>query len=551
MKRILTILIVTLCLFASGILFSAINPESPFQVMWDDAPIKVEAGKKFKTTITIRVPQDHFIYADKTDVDFASLEGIRIDDIKFPRPETRKDPYFGKTMEVYRNDVVITITGHIPANLAGGKRELIALLDFQGCSQKLCLRPEEQEIVFNIDIIPIKAGETEPKSRQAAKEGVPSLVSETESIRSLLKSHDFGEIASRGLAFSILIVFIAGMLVSLTPCIWPVIPIVLLTIGVEAQKKWWKNIGLAVVFVLGLVLTNAILGVLAAHFGRAVGFLFQSRVFLIMVVLFFVAMSLSMFGLFEFHPFRVFHEKLHKVGGKGFRGALLMGMATGLIASPCASPILVSLLGYVTIKQSYFMGFWLLAVFGFGMGLLFIVISSAFGILADRWKRARWTIWVKRCLGIMLLIPATFYLRSVVRWNGVFHPGIDAGKPRVEWIFSHEEALKFARQSKMPLMVEFYADWCPPCRALETSFFKKDDIIKLSYRMVPVRIDATVATPEAKKAIAKYHVIGWPAIYFLSPEGDVYKDLTVISYDPKKIEMSMYEAIARAEGGPL
>lgn len=548
MKRIFTLSFLMASFLAPLFLWAAVNPESPFQVVWDEEPMKVEAGKKFKVTITIRVPPDHFIYADKTDVDFASLEGIRIDEIKYPKAVKKQDPYFGKVMDVYKGDVTFQIIGHVPEDAEAGERELSALLSFKGCSSKLCLRPEEQELVFRIDVEAAKEAAKPLKRGLAKEEGAVPAASGT-GLREFLKSYDFDIIADRGLAFSILVVFLAGLLVSFSPCIWPIVPIVLLIIGVEAQKKWYKNIGLAATFVAGLVIINAGLGIAAVATGRSIGFLFQYRIFLLAVVLFFVAMALSMFGLYEFHPLRFLHDDLRKLGGRGFRGSFLMGLATGLIASPCASPVLAALLGYVGLKQNYMLGFVLLVVFGLGMGLMFVIFGSAYGVFAEHFKARRWTVWVRRALGIILLIPAVFYLRSLVRWNGVFHPGVDTGKPRVEWVSSREDGLKFARQSNRPVMIEFYADWCPPCRALETSFFRQDDIIKISYFMVPIRIDATLATPEAKQAISDYHVVGWPAFFFLSPDGKVYDDLTVISYDPGKLEESMREAVSRAGGG--
>ena len=548
MKKICALIFLAFTLLSPLLIRAAVNPESPFQVIWDEGPVKVEAGGEFKATITIRIPPDHYLYADKTDVDFRSLEGIRIDEIKFPKGEKRQDPYFGKTMEIFKDEVVIEIIGHIPETLEAGERELSALLNFQGCSSKLCLRPEEQEIVFRIDVELSKTAREKERREGVRKEGEGA--SKFEGIRALIKSRDFGAVMEQGLAVSLLIVFLAGILVSFTPCVWPLIPIVLLIIGVEAQKKWYKNIPLAATFVGGLIIINAAMGITAVALGKSIGFLFQYRLFLLVVVLFFVVMSLSMFGLFEFQPLRFLHDRLHKLGGKGFRGALLMGLATGLITSPCASPVLVALLGYVGLKQSYILGFLLLVVFGLGLGLMFVIFGSAYGMFAGKFKGGKRAVWARRALGIVLLVPAVFYLRSLVRWDGVFHPAEDTGKPRVEWIASQDDGLKFARSSNRPVMLEFYADWCPPCRALETSFFRRGDIIKMSYLMVPVRIDATVSTSEVNKTVSDYHVIGWPAFYFLSPDGKIHEDLTVVSYDPEKLESSMRQAVERAGGKP-
>lgn len=547
MKRILTYFVILISLVAAGQVLSAIPTGSPFRVLWDKEPLSLKPGEKFEAAIIIHVPAGHYIYADKTDVDFKSLEGIRIDEIKFPKAEKREDPYFGKTMEVYSSDVTIILVGHIPEPFDAGLRELTAVLDFQGCSPKLCLRPEEYDVAFKIDVIPATGEELTKEEKAAAP--VPKVSKAGKGFKDLLKSADFSTILDQGVVITILIVFLAGILISLTPCIWPIVPVILMIIGVEAQKKWWKNIPLAATLVAGLVLVNAALGILAVKFGRSLGFLFQERWFLILVVIFFVFMSLSMFGLFDFAPLRRFQSYLSKLGGKGFRGALLAGIGIGLVASPCASPVLIALLGYVALKQSYLTGFSLLIVFGLGMGLVFIIIGSAFGMLANKLRGGRWMVRVKYLLGILLLLPAIFYLRSLVRWNGVFEAARDEKRARVEWVTTYEDGLKFARQSGRPIMMEFYADWCPPCRTLEAKFFKRKDIVKLSYRLVPIRIDATVGKAQVDKIIDDYNVVGWPTIIFLSPQGEVYKNLTVISYDPKKLEENMRAAIARTKSG--
>ena len=544
MKRIVFYTVI-LSFIAVSQVIAAVPTGSPFRVLWDKQALELKPGEKFEATITIRVPAGHYIYADKTDVDFKSLEGIRIDEIKFPKAGEKEDPYFGKTMEVYTGDVPIVLVGHIPESFGAGERELTAVLNFQGCSPKLCMRPEEYDVVFKINII---SPEGEIFKEEAALP-TPAPYKAEKGFKNLLKSADFGLILNQGTAVTILIVFLAGILISFTPCIWPIVPVILLIIGVEAQKKWWKNIPLAATLVAGLVLVNAVLGILAVVFGKSLGFLLQERWFLILVVIFFVLMSISMFGLFEFTPLKRFGNYLSRLGGKGFRGALLAGIGLGLIASPCASPVLAALLGYVALKQSYLMGFSLSVVFGLGMGVVFIIIGSAFGMLASRLRGTKWMVRVKYLLGVLLLLPAIFYLRSVVRWNGVFEPARDLKQPRVEWVTSYDKGLRFAQKAGRPIMMEFYADWCPPCRAMEAKFFKRKDIVKLSYSLVPIRVDATVGGVKVEKIIDKYKVMGWPTILFLSPQGKVYKDLTVISYDSHKLLENMRAAIIRAKSG--
>ncbi len=532
MKKIYGLILVFISL-ATSVTWAAIEFDSPFKVQWEKAVHRLQPNEAIEATIVIEVPKGHYIYTDKTFVDFMSLEGLRIDDVIFPEPIKRKDPYFNKTLEVYEGNVFINIVGHLPEKYPAQNVDLTALLKFQGCSPKLCFPPEEHEVVFSFHVLPSGSADSEMIEVKST--------SSTKSFWSYVKSTDFNKIFAQGALVSMAIVFLAGILVSLTPCIWPLIPITLLIIGVEAQSKWWKNCLLALMLVLGIILVNTSMGLIAVAFGKSLGFLFQNQIFLIFVVIFFILMSLSMFGLFEIKFLKPVQKELHKIGGKGFRGAFLVGLATGLIAAPCASPVLIALLGFVALKQNYLLGVGYLFLFSVGLGLIFIFIGSGFGILAARFKGGFWARPVKYILGMLLLLPALFYLRTLVGWD------IGMPKPKVSWISNIEHARQFAQDSKRPIMLEFYAKWCPPCLALDRKFFNKDEVVKLTYQLVPVKIDATVETPAKEKVIEKYKVRGWPTIIFISPKGKVYKDLTVAQYDPDQIEQNMRLAIKRAQ----
>jgi thiol:disulfide interchange protein DsbD len=525
--------------------------ESPFQVTWDSAHVKLKAGDTFNLGVTIRMPEGYYLYSDETEVDFKSLEGLIISDIDYPATVKRDDKYTGKSIDAYEGEVAIGISGYVPDGLEGGVHELDAVVRLKGCSPTLCYRPEERPVTFTFDVestVPPSAeGPAEHKELKEKAEGAVPTAETRASLMDLIRTGEFSNILSRGLLITILIVFLAGVLTSLTPCVWPIIPAVLIFVGVHPHKKFRENLMLAACLTLGLTIVYSLLGLVAVAFGRNLGFLFQFRWFIVVVILFFVFMSLSMFGLFDVRMPRRLHEKLHRLGGEGYLGAFLAGLGLGLVASPCAGPVIAALLGYVALQRDYISGFGLLFVYSIGFGLLFIILGACFGELAHKLRGGPWLVWVKRTLGILLLFPAAFYMGSLFSWGG----RTISDRPKIEWINSEADALKFATMTNRPIMMEFTANWCPPCKSLERSFFQRPDIVKLSYQLVPFKVDATVEDKEVRRLIRKYKVMGWPTVIFLAPDGSQYEDLRVSDYNPEGLEKSMAEALKRQGGKDL
>lgn len=500
--------------------------------------------------VTIRAPEGYYLYADETEIDFASLEGLFVTDIRYPKSTPYADPYLGKEVEVYHGDVDITISGKVPVRLEPGRRELVALIRYRGCSPTICYMAMEREVPFIVDVGPVLAEKealpaTPRKGLDVVEDG-GSRVTEARGLKALLKIRDFKELLGRGLGLTLLIVFIAGILTSLTPCVWPVIPVVLLYIGVHPHKRFHENFALAALLVSGLVLVYSLLGIVAVALGKNLGFLFQQKIFLALVVVFFLAMSLSMFGAFDIKMPRRWHQRINKMGGEGYLGAFFTGMGIGLVASPCSGPVLAALLGHVALQGNYVTGFVLLVVFGIGMGLFVLLLGAGYGELAGKLHGGPWMVWIRRVLGVILLFPAAFYMGSLFRWSGedLFSTGDEA---KIEWVMGEEDALRFAQMNNRPIMMEFSAEWCPPCRRLDRDFFRRPEIVGLSYQLVPLRIDATFETKGARRLIEKYRVTGWPTVLFLDPTGKPYRDLRVGDYDPRAIERGMREAIRRTE----
>jgi thiol:disulfide interchange protein DsbD len=418
-----------------------------------------------------------------------------------------------------------------PSALKPGERQVAALLKFQGCEEKLCLRPEEHELTWDIDVTAFAA---------VISKGVKEHVSEAPfSIKALLDKRDFYNVVSHGRHIALLAALIAGILTGFSPCVWPLIPVTLLIIGIHKKGHFLGNLGLSAALVAGIALTYSALGVAATSAGRHVGFLFQQKAFLILVIAVLVAMSTALLGLWTFQlPVRL-QNALTRVSGRGYRGSFLSGISLGLLATPCAGPILVPMLLWVASEREYLFGAELLALYAVGMGVFYIIIGTFYGTLSGRVKNVKIGNVIKKLLGAALLVPAVYYLLAVVPFGG----GLNGD---IKWQVNEPAALVEAAASKRPLMIVFGAKWCPPCDKIKKDIFAVKEFAEVSLQVVPLYVDATVEEGEAKRLMDKYHVVGMPTILFVSPEGRIYDDLSVAGSAPTLSEM--IEKVSGAAG---
>jgi thiol:disulfide interchange protein DsbD len=509
------IFIQTIFLMWAGTLYAF---ESPFDVSWQKDVIKAGRGMEITTDVTIRVPVGHFLYKDKTSLVFTTLEGIHVVSARLPEGIEHIDPITGKGTVIYpEGETVIPIVFHVPATIPMEERNIAAVLEFQGCEEKLCLRPEEHNLEWRFQIV--QAG-------GAIGENPATLIKQEDfSFATLLHVKDFREVLLYGRHVAIIIAFIAGLLTSLTPCVWPLIPVTLLIIGVHKKGNFWGNLGLSSSMVAGIAASYAVIGIIATAAGVQVGFLFQRKIFLVFVVIFLFAMSASMFGLFSIQlPMRA-RNLLTKIGGKGYRGAFLSGISLGFLATPCVGPVLGPMILWVAMQKEYLFGVELLAVYAVGVGIFYIVVGTFYGTLAGRVKNVKAGSMVKKILGAVILIPAFYYLHSLIPTNGFLN-----GK--TGWQTDEPAAIVEAVASKKPLMIVFGAKWCPPCQELEHKILHDPKMEEAVKKLVPLHIDATSDSAEIRRVLDKYRVVGWPTILFVSPDGKVYDDLSVIGDVP-------------------
>ena len=204
-------------------------------------------------------------------------------------------------------------------------------------------------------------------------------------------------------------VFAAGVLVSFTPCVYPVIPLTLGFIGARSAGSRWKGFTLSLVYVLGMAVTYAILGAIASLSGKLFGNVGSSPVSYFIVANVCMALGLSMLGVFQI-PQISFTGTGPVKQRQGYLGVFVIGLISGLIVGPCTAPVLAAILVYVGSKQNVVYGFSLLFAFGYGVGFLMILLGTFTGLLASIPKSGEWLERVKKLFGWVLIFAAEYFL---------------------------------------------------------------------------------------------------------------------------------------------
>ncbi|MBU0548348.1 MAG: sulfite exporter TauE/SafE family protein [Candidatus Omnitrophica bacterium] len=215
-----------------------------------------------------------------------------------------------------------------------------------------------------------------------------------------------------GSPLDFIIVFFAGVLASLTPCVYPLIPVSIGYIVGNAQNSKTKAFFLSLFYVIGIAITYSFLGILAVLTGSFFGkFSSNPLVNLIAGVVIFI-FGLSMFDLFNFN-FNL-NLKLPK-GRKGsYFSAVLLGLVSGLMISPCLTPILGSILAYLATKKNILYGCLLLFSFSFGMGIIFILIGTFGAGISGLPKSGRWMLAIKKICASILVLAGTYFIFTAI-----------------------------------------------------------------------------------------------------------------------------------------
>jgi thioredoxin:protein disulfide reductase len=373
---------------------------------------------------------------------------------------------------------------------------------------------------------------------------------------------------------SLLFALTYGFLTALTPCVYPMIPITVSIFGARAGVPRSRALALATAYVLGIAAMFGALGTTFGLVGRAFGTFLANPWVIVPLALFFVAMGLSMFGAFEVALPSELQARLSRIGGRGMLGAFLMGLVAGIIAAPCTGPPLASLLAYVATTRNAGWGFVLLATYGAGVGLPFWLLA---GFSMSLPRPGVWMEWIKSVFGVALFAAALYYLKNVVpalarfgsgkptfalemgalvvvgvllgAVHASFHGGAaervrkglgvalvtvglfgatnyllaPKGNVELHWLTDEATALADAQAAGRPLLIDFSASWCLPCREFDVRVFSRPEVAEAMGRFTLLRLDVSQAddVPALGALKRKYGADTLPAIRLVSPAGAI------------------------------
>ncbi|MEV9499592.1 protein-disulfide reductase DsbD [Aliarcobacter butzleri] len=564
MKKILLLLILFIYSFSLELGNKVLEPEEAFKVKFikneDSLNIKFELGK------------DIYLYHDKLQINILKPQKIEITkELNIPKPVNYEE------FIVHFDDLNLTI----PYNLLKSKvdsKEFEIELKFQGCSKAgLCYAPMSQKQILMFD-----------ENIENKNTNLENL-NETDTIANSLKEKNI---------LLVLVTFFGfGLLLSLTPCVFPMIPILSsIIVGASKNQTMTASRGffLSLVYVLSMSIAYTIAGVIAGIFGANLQVALQNPYVLVIFALIFVALAFSMFGYFEIKLPQAIQNRVNKTtDGKekqGVVGIAIMGFLSALIVGPCVAPPLAGALVYIGQTGDAILGGLALFVMSLGMGVPLLLIGLGAGKFIP--KPGGWMESITRIFGIvmlgvaiwlldrvldatiiiylwaLLLLGSAIYLKiyqhllaqlitvvifilGIVLFVGAISGATNPLNPLEKFTSSKmtqvsDEKLIFKKikniqelelaikNSNKPVMLDFWASWCVSCKELEEITFQDEQVINKLQEFTLLKADVTENNNEDKALQKKFGVVGPPALIFWDKDKNEIQASRIIGYKNPK-----------------
>jgi len=608
------------------------------RVLPGDAALKAGASRELVLEVFIRPPY-HInsaspleAYLIPTTVEFEKAGGVEFGKTVFPDARLKRMRFSENPLAVYEGTIRIVTPLALPPDFRGGEISVKGRLGYQACDDQSCLAPAEAAFSGTYAVVsaagekaetaravaeepkearpgsaPEPEAETEPESASAAAEAPAAGTTAApareggvaaDARESRAENAPFGR---KGLPLTFLLVFLGGLALNLTPCVYPLIPITISYFGGQAPGRKGSVARHSAVYIIGMAVTYSALGVVAAFTGSLFGSALQHPPVLVGIAAVMIVLALSMFNVYEL---RLPSSLVRLSGGpkKGYGGTFLMGLTVGIVAAPCIGPFVLGLLTYVGNEGSVLLGFALFFVLALGLGIPFLFLGIFSGSLVRLPRSGAWMVWVRTIFGFVLIGMAVYFLKPLfpnsllyglalaltMIIGGVYMAWIEPtktpgkafayvrnlvgvvffaagllaaaggiqsyleeslaekiaaagmrgpeGAADVQWQPWSEAKLEEAARTNTPVFIDFYADWCIPCKELDRDTFSQPEFLELSRAFVMLKADMTKSSdPLARRLEARYKIRGVPTLVFLTPDGAELPELRTVGFENKDV----------------
>lgn len=554
-----------------------LKPDQAFQ-------FSAAVGDANTLEVSWQIAPGYYMYREKTQLELINAGGTTLGLYELPHGDPKEDPEFGK-VEVFHDELNLDL----PLNRGGQAAQTLTLkAHYQGCAERgVCYPPMSKEVTLNLPVAQ-QMGAAVPKPE-------PGL-SEQDQIVQLLKQDSLGMTLASFFGF--------GLLLSFTPCIFPMIPILSGIIVGHRQITTARALMLSLSYVVASALTYTLFGILAALFGGNLQTTFQQPWIIGAFSAVFVALSLSMFGFYHLELPKSWQAQLHNSSERhrdgSLWGAAIMGSLSSLIVGPCVAAPLAAALIYIGQTGDAVLGGSALFAMGMGMGAPLLLVGASAGKLLP--KAGAWLNATKGVFGVIMLAMAAWMLSrilppavSMLLWamlliipsvylsaldplpehgsgwrklwkgvglimlayglllligvsgggtnplkplQGILIGGASAAAPKPEGLAFRrvanlkelEQRLQEASAEGRYVMFDFYADWCISCKEMEAYTFTDPAVKKQLSEFVLLQADVTQNSEEDQAMLAKFKLIGPPAILFFGPDQQERAAQRVIGY---------------------
>jgi thiol:disulfide interchange protein DsbD len=534
---------------------------------------KVHAGSELKFALKGKVSDTWHINSNKPNDDFlipTTVElqhnDFKLENVVYPKVKEYQFGFSDKPVAVYEGEITIAGIIKIPEDSQKNSYIIPVVFTYQACNDVTCMPPNS--IVDTLEIMVVDNQTQINEINSEIFSNIDLSYTQTETVEKDDSAIE-GILESNGIILGLIFVFLGGLALNLTPCVYPLIPITVGYFGGQSEGRTSKLFLLGLLYVLGMALTYSIVGVITALSGAVFGALLQNPIVILVIAGIFVALSLSMFGVYEF---KMPDSWVQKAGGakSGAYGAFFMGLTMGIVAAPCIGPFVIGLVTYVAAKGDPYFGFMIFFVMALGLGAPYLVLALFSGKIKSLPRAGMWMEAVKHIFGFILLGMAIYFLNPIlpdilstyllpafmiiasvyimffdksaagVKGFKIFKSVLSilifaaavyfiwpSEKVSPDWQEYSDEAFQTALESNQKIMIDFYADWCIPCKELDALTFSDERVIEKSKEFVSFKVDMTKTMSERTEQIRnKFKILGMPTVLLIDSKGNEIERLT-------------------------